>query len=167
MVFGLSQRVAMKQTLEKSVSVTKLCFTNASTVEGPEIKCGHLCLLQSHAGKKRKISVFVRVYRSCFEQYVVLYRDQNYSLQFGYVSLRNCTVTLSEDIKNQFKVILNDLEGSGLTFETDTHSEAREWMHTLQTTSSLPIQTMPLNMSPVTCKSRSPLMPTVEEDEEE
>lgn len=154
----------------KQIFETRLSSINANkkNVDGPEIGSGRLCLLQCHAGKKRKVPVFVRVYKSCFEQYAVVYRDQKYSLQSGYVNLKNCIVKISEDKKTQFKVILNDLEGSGLTFETDSHSQACDWVDVLQPqiVSSSPKKSSLSSGAPPVI-TRSSLMPTVEEDEDE
>lgn len=146
----------------------KTISINNKNVDGPEIKSGCLCMLQNHAGKRRKISVFVRVYKSCFEQYAVLYKDQKYSLQCGYVNLKNCSVNISEDKKTQFNVILNDFEGSGLNFEAESNADARDWVNALQpqiASSSPPKGSLSPTLSPVI--PRSPLMPTLEEGDED
>ena len=142
---------------------------NVKNSKGPETKSGRLCLLQNHGGKIRKAPVFVRVYTSCFEQYAVLYKDHKYSVQSGYVNLKNCSVTISEDKKSRFKVILNDSEGSGITFEAESSCEAISWVDALQphvASSSPPKSLISPTLSPVI--PRSPLMPTlVEGDEDE
>lgn len=137
---------------------------------GSEIKCGRLCLLQKHKGRSVRIQVFVRVYRSCFEHYLVLYRDQKYSLQSGYISLKNCLVDVTEDGKvTQIRVTLNDFEGTGVQFETSSRQEADDWFQALQPQllSSSPSSKIPMspNLSPVI--PRSPLMPTLTEETEE
>ena len=157
----------MKQNLNADNPSLTMCKEKAIP-DGPEIKSGRLYMIQTHAGKTRKIPVFVRVYRSCFEQYAVLYRDQKYSVQSGYVSLKNCSVRESEDNSAQFKVILNDFEGSGLCFEAESSSETGDWVDALQPqiiSSSPPKSSISPTLSPVI--PRSPLMPTLEETDED
>ena len=157
----------MKPTLNSDLPHLSMC-KERTIPDGPEIKCGRLFLIQTHGGRRRKVPVFVRVYRSCFEQYAVLYRDQKYSLQSGYVSLKNCYVMESEDNKAQFKVILNDFEGSGLCFEAESLSEVSAWVDALQpqiVSSSPPKSCISPTLSPVI--PRSPLMPTLEETDED
>lgn len=133
-----------------------------------QIKCGCLCLLKEHKGKKMRIPVFVRVYRSCFEHYAVLYKDQKYSLQSGYISLKNCiasSVTGGKD--NQIRVTLNDFEGTGVEFECSSKREAEDWLDALQPqilSSSPTLSAISPSLSPVI--PRSPLMPTLAEEEE-
>ena len=153
------------KNIAKAIGV---CNANVRNTEGPEVKSGRLCLLQSHGGKIRKAPVFVRVYRSCFEQYAVLYKDHKYSMQTGYVNLKHCSVTISEDKKSRFKVILNDFEGSVITFEAETGCEAISWVDALQTqlaSSSPPKSSISPTLSPVI--PRSPLMPTLLEGDED
>lgn len=154
--------------MKQNVRTINMCNKNKNNLDGPEIKSGCLCLLQSNAGKVRKISVFVRVYKSCFEQYAVLYKDQKYSVQSGYINLKNCSVNISDDKKTQFKVVLNDFEGSGLSFEAESNSAARDWVDALEPqmmSSSPPKGSLSPTLSPVI--PRSPLMPTLEEGDED
>lgn len=146
------------------------CFLSTdmcNTGDGIEIKSGRLCLVQHHKGRKMKIQVFVRVYRSSFEHYVVIYKDQKYSLQSGYISLKNCIVDRASEKEHQVRVTLNDYEGTGVTFESNTRSEADEWHDALQPqilSSSPTSSAISPSLSPVI--PRSPLMPTLAEEEE-
>ena len=145
-----------------------VCKDVVKPSEGPEVKSGRLCILQTQGGKTRKAPVFVRVYRSCFEQYAVLYKDHRYSMQTGYVNLKHCSVTISEDKKSRFKVILNDFEGSVITFEAESSCEAVTWVDALQSqivSSSPPKGSISPTLSPVI--PRSPLMPTLLEGDED
>lgn len=137
------------------------------TGDGLEVKSGRLCLVQQHKGRKMKVQVFVRVYKSSFEHYIVLYKDQKYSLQSGYISLKNCIVDRCSGKEHQVRVTLNDYEGTGVTFESNTCKEADEWHEALQSnilSSSPTSSAISPSLSPVI--PRSPLMPTLAEEEE-
>ena len=132
-----------------------------------QIKCGRLCLIQEHKGKKMKIQVFVRVYRSCFEHYAVLYKDQKLSLQSGFISLKNCIASKCTGKDNQIRVTLNDFEGTGVVFESYNKAETEDWLEALQPmclSSSPTLSSISPSLSPVI--PRSPLMPTLAEEEE-
>ncbi|KAL4230562.1 hypothetical protein ACF0H5_010942 [Mactra antiquata] len=144
-----------------------MCNKSAPGSDGLEVKSGRLCLVQQHKGKKMKVQVFVRVYRSSYEHYAVLFRDQKYSLQSGYISLKNCIVDKSSEKENQVRVTLNDFEGTGVTFESNSACEVDEWYEALQpqlSSSSPPLSSISPSLSPVI--PRSPLMPTLAEEEE-
>lgn len=136
--------------------------------EGSEIKCGRLCLIQEHKGKKMKVQVFVRVYRSSFEHYIVLYRDSKYSVQSGYISLKNCMVHRCPGRETQVRVTLNDYEGTGVVFESASRAEADAWQESLRSEMvpiSPPMSAISPSLSPVI--PRSPLMPTVTEESDD
>lgn len=145
-----------------------ICNRNMpQTDSSSEIKCGRLCLIQEHKGKKMRINMFVRVYRSCFEHYAVLYRDQKFSLQSGFIGLKNCTVSICTGKDNQIRVTLNDFEGTGVVFESQSKREVEEWVEALQPqilSSSPTLSSISPSLSPVI--PRSPLMPTLAEEEE-
>lgn len=157
----------MKTILRNTCCDTDMCNKAVPMGDSLEIKSGRLCLLQHHKGRKMKVQVFVRVYRSSFEHYVVLYKDQKFSVQTGYISLKNCIVDKSNNKEHQVRVTLNDFEGTGVTFESNTCKEADEWFEVLhpQFLSSSPtLSSISPNLSPVI--PRSPLMPTLAEEEE-
>ena len=140
----------------------------ANKNEGSEVKSGRLSLLQHHKGKSLKVQVFVRVYKSCFEHYAVLYKDQRFSLQSGYISLKNCIVNKNTEKSNQIRVTLNDFEGTGVVFETNSAQEAEIWLNALRPQilcSSPPKSSISPSLSPVI--PRSPLMPTLAEETDE
>ena len=158
----------MKHILFSSMDRTRAYDENDKNIKDTEIKCGCLRVSQNHGGKNRSVSVFIRLYRSSFEQYVILYRDQKYSVHSGFISLKNCSVSISDYQKTQFKVTNNNCEGVGLSFEADSHSEAADWVEALQnqTVSSARSKFSPLRiLSPNI--SKSPSMPTLEEKCEE
>lgn len=135
--------------------------------ENSEVKSGSLCLIQQYGGKTRKAHVFVRVYRSSFEHYAVICKDQKFSAQSEYMSLKNCTVSKCEHNDNQLRVTLNNFEGNGLIFECRTKLEVQDWIdalqpnriptpHTNRSISPLPLPTIP----------RTLLMPSLEEESE-
>ncbi|KAL3879071.1 hypothetical protein ACJMK2_031394 [Sinanodonta woodiana] len=127
--------------------------------ENSEVKSGSLCLIQQCGGITRKAHVFVRVYRSSFEHYAVICKDQKFSAQSGYMSLKNCTVCKCEDKDNQLRVTLNNFEGNGLIFECRTKLEVQDWIDALQPNRS--ISPLPLPIIP-----RTLLMPSLEEESE-
>lgn len=157
----------MKQFIGNSIK-TDMLDNEIFNGDGSEIKSGRLCLIQKHKGRSVKLQVFVRVYRSCFEQYIVLYRDAKFSLQSGYINLKNCIVDTIPGKQNQIRVTLNDFEGTGVVFETNSDNEAEEWVGALQPQilSSSPSKgSFSPNLSPVI--PRSPLMPTLTEESDE
>ncbi|KAL3878840.1 hypothetical protein ACJMK2_031168 [Sinanodonta woodiana] len=100
--------------------------------ENSEVKSGSLCLIQQCGWITRKAHVFVRVYRSSCQHYAVIYKDQKFSAQSGYMSLKNSTVCKCEHNDNQLRVTLNNFEGNGLIFECRTKLEVQDWIDALQ-----------------------------------
>ncbi|KAK3597461.1 hypothetical protein CHS0354_041877 [Potamilus streckersoni] len=135
--------------------------------ESSEVKSGSLLLIQQCGGKTRKVYVFVRVYRSSFERYAVIYKDQKFSAQSGYLSLKNCTVCKCEHKDNQLRVILNNFEGNGLIFECTTKLEVQNWIDALQP-NSLPTPHPNRSISPSLLPPipRTLLMPSLAEESE-
>ena len=160
----------MKQFNGNNINCIETNVCNKAAVDGPETHCGRLCLVQKYKGRTLRMQVFVRVYRSSYEHYAVLYKDQKYSSQSGYINLKNCSISRCTDKDNQLRVTLNDIEGTGVVFESNTHKEAEQWAEALQPhiiSTSPPKGSITPNLSPVI--PRSPLMPTLTEeiDEEE
>lgn len=157
----------MKNIIGQSCLSSSMCTKEVNTGDSLEIKSGRLSLVQMHKGRKMRIQVFVRVYRSSFEHYAVLFKDQKFSLQSGYISLKNCIVDKMSGKDHQVRVTLNDFEGTGVTFESNTCKEAEEWHEALQpqiVSSSPTLSNITPSLSPVI--PRSPLMPTLAEEEE-
>ncbi|KAL3879089.1 hypothetical protein ACJMK2_031403 [Sinanodonta woodiana] len=99
---------------------------------GLEEKSGLLHMVQFCGGKDRKTPVFVRVYRSSFEHYAVIYKDPNFFFQTGYISLKNCSVGKYENTENKFSLTSNNYEGHALTFECRSKQESQSWICALQ-----------------------------------
>ncbi|KAK3597463.1 hypothetical protein CHS0354_041879 [Potamilus streckersoni] len=130
--------------------------------ESSEVKSVQQC-----GGKTKKADVFVRVYRSSFERYAVIYKDQIFSAQSGYLSLKNCTVCQCEHKDNQLRVTLNNFEGNCLIFECRTKLEVQDWIDALQP-NSLPTphpnrSISPSHLPPI---PRTLLMPSLAEESE-
>ena len=133
--------------------------------ENSEVKSGSLCLIQQCGGITRKAHVFVRVYRSSFQHYAVIYKDQKFSAQSGYMSLKNCTVCKCEHNNNQLRVTLNNFEGNGLIFECRTKLEVQDWIDALQP-NSLHTPHPNRSISPLPTIPRTLLMPSLTEESE-
>lgn len=167
--FSLKQnRLKMKEIFKNSVPSISLCNDNKNVTRGPESKSGRIILLKKAGGRQRKIPVFIRVYKRSFEHYAVLYRDQKFSLQTGYINLKNCTVIKADDKIPQFEVTMNDSEGVGLSFEAESNSEASDWVAALEP-QIVPSSPTSCSISPVLSPKipREPLMPTLEETGED
>ena len=159
----------MKQFIGNNMSCmeTDVCNRN-DRMDGPESHCGRLCLIQKHKGRTLRVHVFVRVYRSSFEHYAVLYKDNKYSTQAGFINLKNCAINRCSSKDNQIQVTVNDMEGTSIVFESNTLNEAEQWVEALQPhIYSLSPQKGSISprLSPVI--PRSPLMPTLAEETDE
>lgn len=153
----------MKHNLNQRLSNKRDCNGNHTDRDGQEIKSGPLCLIQKNGKTIRKISMFVRVYKTGLDHYAVLYRDQAYSRNTGYVSLKNCSIEKSKDKNERFQVTLNDCEGVGICFEAKSCSEACDWIDALRPQ----VRSAPSTKVLAPTVSRSPLPTLIEIGEEE
>ncbi|KAK3597457.1 hypothetical protein CHS0354_041871 [Potamilus streckersoni] len=116
--------------------------------------------------KNRKTPVFVRVYRSSFEHYAVIYKDPNFFFQTGYIRLKNCKVCNYENTENKFSVTLNNYEGNALTFECITKQESQAWICALQkNTVSVSTAKSGVPVGQSVHIRKSPPMPTLNEED--
>ncbi|KAK3597455.1 hypothetical protein CHS0354_041869 [Potamilus streckersoni] len=133
---------------------------------GSEEKSGLLHMIQVCGGKNRKTPVFVRVYRSSFEHYAVIYKDPNFFFQTGYIRLKNCKVCNYENTENKFSVTLNNYEGNALTFECRTKQESQAWICALQkNTVSVSTAKSGVPVGQSVHIPKSPPMPTLNEED--
>ena len=98
----------------------------AKKVEGLEVKCGHLLMVQRFNNRTFTTPVFVRVYRSPFEHYAVIVKDQKFSNSSVYMSLRHCQVTRNNT--KEITIVADNVEGNKVTFEIRNKLEEEEWM---------------------------------------
>jgi len=137
--------------------------------DGLEVKSGSLFMQQSFDNKTRKIPVFVRVYKNSFEHYAVIYRNQTFTNNSVYISLKNSIVSRNDGADDkEICVIPDNVEGTKLIFLTTKASEVEEWVAVLQSSfiSSSPTSgSISPTLSPII--PRTPIMPTLEEMEEE
>lgn len=157
--------------MKKVVGMVRVPCGSVNSFDNPressEVKSGSLLLIQQCGGKTRQAHVFVRVYRSSFERYAVIYKDQKFSAQSGYLSLKNCTVCKCEHKDNQLRVILNNSEGNGLIFECRTKLEVQDWIDALQPNSlPTPHPNRPISPSLLPPIPRTLLMPSLAEESE-
>lgn len=134
-------------------------------VEGLEVKCGSLYMIQLCGSKLMNIPVFVRVYRNCFEHYAIINRDQKYTNSAVYISLKHCKVYRSDsDNDNEFKLVPEDIEGTNWTFQASRKQDVNGWISALQPSIS---SGSPPKGSLSPSVRRSLLMPTLQESIEE
>ena len=98
----------------------------AKKVEGLEVKFGHLLMVQRFKDRTFTTPVFVRVYRSRFEHYAVIVKDQKFSNSSVYMSLKHCQVTRNNT--NEITIVADNVEGNKVTFEIRSKLEEEEWM---------------------------------------
>lgn len=133
--------------------------------EGLEIKSGRLDMLQTCNDTSVHIPVFVRVYRNSYEHYAVIYRDQKFTNNSIYISLKHCVVFRNDNEDNEIRVIPDNLEGTKLTFRIEQLDEVDEWVSVFQSNCVSSPNSISPSLSPVI--PRTPLMPTLQELEEE
>ena len=135
---------------------------------GLEKKSGHLLTTRTDArGRTQNIRVVVKVYASTYDHYAVVYADK-ICQACGFINLKNCTIDPFSGGKNcGFRVIPKDCEGNTVTFITNSPADLEEWLNVFTSSdSSKPTIEFPLTSSKSPSRSVSPLMPTLEEDEE-
>ena len=140
---------------------------NVAKMKGIETKSGTLFTTRTDpSGRTHKIRVRVEVYTSTYDHYAVVYPDK-ICRACGFINLKNCTLEAVTGPSCGFKVIPKDCEGTTVTFLVSSPTELEEWMEacTNQDTSSKSEYPSGLSRSP-TLSPHSPLMPTLEEDEE-
>lgn len=117
-------------------------------------------------GRTKKTAVFVRVYKTLFEHYAVVYKNEKVPSTATYICLKNCQVFQGEG--DDIKVVPDNLEGIKVTFEIPDSEEIRNWLNALTPTCTAihdsGIQSFTPPSSPIIPKS--PTMPPVLEDEE-
>ncbi|XP_067664052.1 uncharacterized protein [Haliotis asinina] len=132
-----------------------------------EIMSGHLLLFQVVRQRTIRIPVFVKVYRSCFEHYAIVYKDQKYSNLSTYINLKNCIVMCNENCKTQLRVVPHNFDGTVIVFDTQDKATVSSWKCAFEDSdcSSSTTQCISPTLSPII--TRSPILPTLEEAIEE
>ena len=115
--------------LTKMVLSLRKIDNNGNThknVEGLEVKGGNLLMVQRFNNRTFTTPVFVRVYRSRFEHYAVIVKDQKFTNSSVYMSLKHCQVTGSNT--KEITIVADNVEGNKVTFEVRNKLEVEEWM---------------------------------------
>jgi len=141
------------------------CLTIKDKEEELEIKSGQLYMIQTVNNKLRRMPVFVRVYRNRFEHYVVIYRNQTFANKSVFVTLKDCHVEVCDKSNNEIRVTSGKMESTKVTFQAKNVAEVEEWLSVL--TPSNNRGPGPLSMLKSLNIPRTPLMPKLEENEEE
>ncbi|OWF43801.1 uncharacterized protein LOC110459234 [Mizuhopecten yessoensis] len=158
--------LSVPRTGQTTCGCGSLVNVNVNKKEGLEVKSGQLYMLQEQNNKMRKLPVFVRVYRNRFEHYAVIYRNQTFTNNSIYISLKNCAVRRCDTKDNGIVVIPDNMEGTKMTFQTKESQEMEDWIsafHSIRTHHPRK-STVHQIMSPVI--PRTPLMPCLQEEEE-
>lgn len=130
-----------------------------------EIKSGKLLLFHRIGQRSAWLPVYVRVYRNAFEHFAVVSKDQAISANSTYVNLKasGCGEPGGSGV-TQFKVILNNYEGTVITFDAGDKDTVSDWVDAFASNS--PPSSPCRSVSPTI--PRSPVLPTLPElDEEE
>lgn len=153
--------------------------------EGLEVKAGELYMVETSGTRIITISVFVRVYKSQYEHYMVIHRDKISSHNSVYISLKNSVLQASTSCNknavsqastscnttsvlqastscNEFCIIPDSHEGTKLRFRT-VENDKEEWLDAFQ--SPLRLSKYGSSISPVLSPviPRFPLMATLTE----
>ena len=160
----------MKQFLGTVSVPQEMTRISSKPGDRAEVMSGRLKMIQtSNAGMHRKvIGVYVRVYTSNFEHYAVIYNDHKHCGKGVHVGLKHSAVTKSDSNESEFRVILDNSEGTGIVFQANSSCEVDEWVSVLQSSvipGSPPKMCTPLSMSPAI--PRPPLLPTLSEEDED
>ncbi|KAH3829944.1 hypothetical protein DPMN_103176 [Dreissena polymorpha] len=118
----------MKPHLQLVVNTRRSSFP----VENEEIKRGKLCIIQERRGEQNRLPVFVCVYRSFFDHYVIIYKDSKYSSKTGYINLRQCLICVCTGKGTQVRISSNSFDDGSCVFEFSNRDEADEWQMALQ-----------------------------------
>lgn len=157
--------LAVPRTGKTTCGCGSLPNVNENGKEGLEVKSGQLYMLQEQNNKMRKVPVFVRVYRNRFEHYAVIFRNQTFTNNSIYVSLKNCVVRRCETKDNGIIVSPDNMEGTKMTFEIKESSDMEDWISAFHSNiTQRPGKSMRQLASPVIPKT--PLMPCLQEEEE-
>lgn len=137
--------------------------------EGLEIKSGNLFMIQDNIYRKNKtekLPVLVRVYKTLFEHYAVVYRNEKVPNTATYISLKNCQVSQCDG--RRINVIPNNLEGTKVIFEIPESDDVTEWLTALTPTCNTVHDTGIQSFTPPSSPRipKSPTMPPVQEDDE-
>ena len=136
---------------------------------GLEKKSGNLYITRTDPVTRRthNIPVVVKVYTSTYDHYAVVYPDKLCS-SCGYINLKNCALDTFTGRKCGFKLIPNDCDGKPMTFLTNNPAELEDWVEAC--TPSDPVANSRGEFSISSSRSpsipHSPLMPTLQEDNE-
>ena len=134
--------------------------------DGLEIKSGGLLMDQNLNGRMHQVPVFVRVYKTLFDHYVIVYRNEKIPSTAVHVSLKSSQVYKGD--RNNIHVIPDNVEGTKLTFYVKTEADVVGWITALTPTCTVInescVQSFTPPSSPVIPKS--PSMPPVPESEE-
>ena len=136
-----------------------------------EIKSGKLLLLHRVGQRTGWLPVYVRVYRNAFEHFAVVSKDQAVSAHSTYVNLRAAGCGAPCDSATQFRVVVNNYEGTVISFDAGDKDTVAEWAEAFANATPPGSPTLQGGVSPGLSPAiprGSPLMPTLTElDEEE
>ncbi|VDI65178.1 Hypothetical predicted protein [Mytilus galloprovincialis] len=129
-----------------------------------EIKSGRLHMVQTFNNKVLTVPVFLRVYKTRFEHYAIVHKDQLFTNSGLYLSLKNCQISKGES--NEIKIVPNSIDGGKVTFVANSKSDAEEWMTSLQSSRHSRKPEKPGVRFHRQNIPKTLLMPSVEEEEE-
>lgn len=134
--------------------------------EGLEIKCGSLLMDQTCNGKTQQAPVFVRIYKTLFDHYAIVYRNELIPSTAVYISLKNCQVYKGD--KDDIKVIPDNLEGTKITFKVAEAFDVDKWVEALTPTCNVISDSLYQSFTPPSSPviPKSPTMPPLPEVEE-
>ncbi|VDI02932.1 Hypothetical predicted protein [Mytilus galloprovincialis] len=129
-----------------------------------EIKSGRLHMVQTFNNKVLTVPVFLRVYKTRFEHYAIVHKDQLFTNSGLYLSLKNCQISKGES--NEIKIVPNSIDGGKVTFVANSKSDGEEWMTSLQSSRHSRKPEKPGVRFHRQNIPKTLLMPSVEEEEE-
>ena len=155
--------MAFKQSRMLGFSTTVGDQNGNQITDRLEVKAGHIKQVIRTDSRERRKDVFVRVYRSQFEHYAVVYQNKVFCKACAFINLKSCVVSVDLSVRQIIIRPYND-DGIAVVLEADQYT-VESWIDAFSL-STMPVKgsLSPL-LSPVI--PRSPTMQTLLESEEE
>ncbi|CAG2236319.1 unnamed protein product [Mytilus edulis] len=129
-----------------------------------EIKSGRLHMVHTYNNTALTVPVLLRVYKTRFEHYAIVHKDQLFTNSGLYLSLKNCQVSRGDT--NEIRIVPNSIDGGKVTFVANSKSDAEEWIAFLHNSRHLLKPGKPGVRFHRQNIPKTSLMPSVEEEEE-
>lgn len=150
----------MERTLEETLTSCPEC-AHLQPNSQPKFSTPVTVYQQDGNPKPRKFKMVAGIHESSSGHYVLLNQDKVYCGSPVFVNLKNSSVQRVEGNGNVLRIVSNNGDGMSLTFELPSEAVLEKWLEELAPSSCCQSG----SKSPAI--PRSPLLPTLTEDEDE